>query len=184
MSKNDFNLEKKKIAKEIDNALIGNMTLNGLSEEEALRLQNYSWDDLNKLKDDLAARIIDFLGQVNAIVTNLDIIRNLGDKKEHFNKLVNLFFSDINTFSKKVAELRVLHETKFNQISDLEEFDMYNRIAIMYQSLFSELATLITPTLSEIVLLISDVTKHLPKMETSALNSQEQTQQTVSNEVN
>lgn len=179
MSKKSLTLEKKKIAREIDNAIAGEMSYNGLSEEETLRLQNYSWNDLNVLKEDLGKNIVEFIGQVNLIITNPDIIANLGNKKEDFNKLVTLFFSDINNFSKKVADLRVQHEDKVGQIGTLEEFDTYNRIAIMYQALFSELATLITPTLSEIVLLISEVVTPVNNTQETA----EETQETISNEV-
>lgn len=152
-------LEKKQITKEINKALSSGFNINTETDEEFLRKSKYNWDDLNKLKDDLGFSIIDFIGQVNVAITNPDIINNLGNQKEHFNKVVNLFFSDINDFSHKVKTIRTEHEHLSGHINNINEFNNYNRIAIQYQALFSELATLITPTLSDLMLTINEVVK-------------------------
>lgn len=152
-------VEKKKLSRELDRVFNNNLVVDDSSDEEFLKKNNYTWDELNTLKEDLAKSVFEFITQVTTIITNSQVMNNLGDKKDHFNKLVNLFFSDINTFSNKVAKLREEHEHLNGAITTLEDFDKYNRIAIHYQALFSELATLITPTLSEIVLTIAEISK-------------------------
>ena len=150
-------LERKQIAKEIDNIIQNGFNIDYSHDEDLLKNFNYSWDDLNKLKEDLGNRIIEFMAQVNTIITNPDIINNLGDKKQHFNKVVELFFSDINNFSHKVRELRVQHEHLTGHIDNLNDFNKYNRIAIQYHFLFSELATLLSPTLADLMATIAEV---------------------------
>jgi hypothetical protein len=152
-------LEQKLITKEINKALSSGFNINTESDEDFLSKSTYNWDDLNKLKEELGISILEFIGQVNCAITNPDIINNLGDQKDHFNKVVNLFFSDINTFSHKVKDIRVVHEHLSGHINNINDFNNYNRIAIQYQALFSELATLITPTLSDLMLTINDVVK-------------------------
>lgn len=150
-------LEQKQITKEINKVLNQGFKINVQSDEDFLKTCDYKWEDLDKLKEDLGASIIEFIKQVNTIITTPEIINNLGDKKSHFNKVVNLFFSDINEFSHKVKEIRLKHENMSGPIKNINDFDNYNRIAIQYHSLFSELATLITPTLSDLMLTISEI---------------------------
>jgi len=153
----DIKLERKQITKEVNKAINSGFKINTDSDEDFLKNSNYNWDDLNKLKEELGNSIIEFVGQVNVIITNADIIKNLNDRKEHFEKLVVIFFNDINDFSNKVKNIRLEHEHLTGHINNINEFNNYNRLAIQYQALFTELSTLITPTLSELMFIISDV---------------------------
>lgn len=150
-------LERKQIVKELDNVIQNGFTIDSSHDEDFLKTSTYTWDDLNQLKQDLGNQIVEFIGQVNTIITNPDIIANLGAQSAHFNKIVELFFADINNFSFKVKDIRVLHEHLTGHIDNLNDFNNYNRIAIQYQSLFSELATLISPTLADMMLTVSQV---------------------------
>lgn len=150
-------LEKKQIIKAIDNAVQNGFSIDTSHDEDFLKNSNYSWDDLNKLKEDLGTYIIQFMAQVNEVITNPVIIKNLGAEAEHFNKVIELFFTDINNFSMKVKDIRAQHEHLTGAINNLSDFNNYNRIAIQYQSLFSELATLITPTLSDMMLIVANI---------------------------
>ena len=142
----------------VDNALNDSFNIDTHDDEGLLQDKNYSWDDLISLKTELGNNILEFVSQVTAVITNQDIITRLGDKRDHFNKVVNVFFSDINEFSNKVKDLRVQHDNKTGPITDLNEFGLYNRLAIMYHSLFNELSVLIIPTLSDLMITISEVT--------------------------
>jgi hypothetical protein len=150
-------LKEKKLSTEINKALNDNFRINTTNDASYLADKSYSWDDLNQLKAELAHNIVEFMGQVQAIVANPDIIANLGDKKEHFEKVVNVFFVDLNSFSGKVKELREQHEHMSGPVLDINQFSVYNRLAISYHALFTELQTLMTPTLSDIVLTVSSL---------------------------
>lgn len=152
------NFKKNVISTEIDKVINNGFSIDVSGDEAALSNSNYNWDDLNKLKDDLGHSVLEFIGQVNAIITNPQITNSLGDKRPHFEQLVSLFFSDINTFSNKIKDLRVQHEHQYGKVNDINEFDHYNRLAFQYHGLYSELTTLITPTLSELVLTITEIT--------------------------
>lgn len=151
------NLEQKQITKEINKALTSGFHINTDADEDFLKDSNFNWDDLVKLKEELGTSIIQFIGQVQSVITNVDIINNLGDQKAHFDKVVSLFFSDINEFSHRVKNIRTEHEHLSGHISNINDFNKYNRIAIEYQSMFSDLATLMTPTLSDIMLTVNEV---------------------------
>lgn len=120
----------------------------------------YHWGDLQKLLQELGNSVVSFLGQVNAIVHNPEVTSNLGDKSAHFYKLVKVFFSDMEEFSGKVKTLREQHENLTGPITNLNEFNLYNRIAINYHALFTELSTLVAPTISDIVLTVAEATKN------------------------
>lgn len=150
-------LERKQIAKEIDNVVQNGFKIDASHDVDFLQTTEYNWEDLNKLKEDLGNQIIEFIAQVNSVITNPEIIRNLGNKAEQFNKVVELFFSDVSNFSLKVKEIRVQHEHLIGRILDLNDFNNYNRFAIQYQSLFSELATLLSPTLADLMLTIAEI---------------------------
>lgn len=164
-------LERKQIVKELDIAIQNGFNIDDSHDEELFQFSTYNWDDLNKLKTDLGNQIIEFIGQVNMVITNPAIINNLGTHTEHFKKTIELFFTDINNFSLKVRDIRIQHEEKTGHINNLNDFNQYNRIAIQYQSLFSELATLISPTLADIMATIADI---IPIKVNEAIDSQQQ----------
>lgn len=163
--------QQKQITTEINRAINQGFSIDTHEDAELLINQNYSWDDLNKFKEELGNSVLQFVYQVNEIITSPNVINNLGEHKEHFSKLVNVFFTDINEFSNRVMSLRVQHEHLTGPIKDLNEYNLYNRIAINYHSLYTELSALVTPTLSELVMTISDVA-NIP-VEQQQTNNQE-----------
>lgn len=151
-------MKPKQITTAVNQALASGFQINTSGDAQYLNGQSYSWDDLNTLKQELGNTVVEFVGQVNAIITNPQIMLNLGNKKDHFERVVQVFFSDIGAFSSKVAELRVQHETLSGLVTDINQFNLYNRLAITYSSLFNELQVLVTPTLSDLVLTVSELT--------------------------
>lgn len=156
---------QKPLAKEIEKIVNNNFHVDTSNDQDLLNLHQYSWDDLEALKTDLGNSILQFIGQVNSVITNPDIINNLGEHRDHFNKIVSIFFSDINEFSNKVKAIRLQHEGKTGKILDLNEFNIYNRLTIQYHALITELTTLITPTLSDLMLTIAEITQEVKDKE-------------------
>jgi len=152
-----MNLEQKKITREINKALNDGFKIDTDSDQQYLDGQDYNWNDLNNFKEELGSSVVKFAQQVSEITVRPEIINNLGDKREHFNKVVTVFFNDINSFSNKVKELRLQHEQFSGPVKDINEFNLYNRLAISYQALYTELTTLITPTLSDIMLTVTEI---------------------------
>jgi len=150
-------LKKSKSNLEIEKAINEGFTVNTDNDLDLLGKQNYNWDDLNKLKDELGQSILEFVFQVNSIITNKDVIDNLGNRAEDFNKTVNLFFTDVNYLSNRVKELRAEHEHRSGPITDFNDFSGYNKVAFSYQYLFSEFNSLITPTISDLVLTVAEI---------------------------
>jgi len=155
MSNSTF--KQKPLTKEIDSVFNNNIEINIESDEEFLRKNNYKWEDLNILKEELGKYIIDFVTQVNTIISRQDIVSNLGNKKEEFEKTILTFFEDINKFSIKIKSLADEHKNKNGNITDMNEFDIYNRLAIYYNVYTTELLELVTPTLSNLVLIVSEI---------------------------
>lgn len=153
-----MNLKPKQITSAVNNALAAGFQINTSGDASFMQEQALNWNDLVILKDELGHSIIEFVGQVNALITNPAIINNLGDKKDHFERVVQVFFSDINDFSNKVKELRDQHEQFTGPITDLNQSNLYNRIAIQYNTLYQELQILVTPTLSDLVLTVHSIT--------------------------
>lgn len=152
------NLKPKQITAAVNNALAAGFQINTQDDAQHLQDKSYNWNDLIQLKEELGGSILEFVGQVSQITMNPQIINNLGNKKAHFERVVELFFADVGAFSNKVKELRVQHEHLSGPVGDINQFNTYNRIAITYHSLFTELQTLVTPTLSDLVLTVSELT--------------------------
>lgn len=151
------NVNKAKLNTAIRSAYNPKIKIDTSKDNQIEELKNFSWDDLFALKEELASALIKFVLEVQNIIGNKTIIENLGDKKEHFEKLVKLFFHDIDNFSKEVGELVKKHEHRRGPIVDLDDFDEYNKIAIQYHVLYTELTNLISPTLTDIILTINEV---------------------------
>lgn len=145
------NFKKNQLSETVSDILDGD-----INYTDDATLSNYNWDDLNKLREELGQSIMTFVSGVSDVITNKDIVDNLGPDVSSFNKAVNTFFSDVNDFSNKVGKLRVTHESRSGIISNPSEFDEYNRVAIQYHSLFNELSVLVTPSITEIMLISVD----------------------------
>lgn len=156
MSQNQF---KRTPAAMLVSSAVNQISRDASGDQGIMDQENFNWDDLNKLKEELGNSILDFCGQVNAMAKNPEVVNNLGSKRDHFFKLVQLFFQDVQNFSSKVADLRVQHEHLSGHVSDLDGYNAYNRIAITYHSLYTELSTLVSPTLSDLVLTVSEISK-------------------------
>lgn len=168
-----MNLKPKQITSAVNAALATGFQINTTGDAAFAAEQAFSWDDLNTLKQQLGQGVLEFVGQVNAIITNPQIISNLGNKKAHFERVTEVFFSDINTFSQKVQELRVQHEHLTGPVTDLNQTNLYNRIAFSYHTLYSELQVLVTPTLSDLVMTVHELTiPTAPAAETTPVNPQ------------
>jgi hypothetical protein len=141
------------------------LSIDPSSDEEILDPKEHNWDKLTQLKDELGRKIIEFISQVNAIINNQDVVSRLGDQTDYFNKIVLVFFSDINDFSKKIAEVRKQHDNLKGPIENVEDIDKFTNISITYHYLFTELANLITPTLSELMIILSSVDDQTSEVE-------------------
>lgn len=154
-----FNPNKKKLAQAVENVVNDEEVIIDLEDDESFLAKNpVDWDDLNKLKDDLGNTIMNFVFEIKSTIENPQVVNNLGERAPEFQKLVKLFFSDINSFSNQVKSTRLEHETREGRITSLEDYNTYNRLAITYHNLYMELVSLTSPTMSAIVLLISDIT--------------------------
>lgn len=154
-----LNLEKKKLAKVVKGVVDNDELIIDIEDDETFLANNpVSWDDLNTLKNDLGNTIMEFVSEIKSTVENPQIVNNLGERKGEFEKLITLFFSDINEFSLQVKNIRSEHEQHTGRITTLEDYNTYNRLAITYHNLYMELISLTSPTMSAIVLLISDIT--------------------------
>lgn len=153
----EANLNLKRLSLAVNRAGSTGFAVDTSKDQELLQGQNYNWDDLNALKEELGRSLLEFVGQVDMMLRNPDITNNLGNQTEHFSKTVDIFFKDISDFSEKVKDLRVQHEQLSGPVSDLSQLSLYNRLAMSYHSLCSELTILVGPTISELVLTVSKV---------------------------
>lgn len=152
---NRVNLNPKKLSVAVSRAGSTGFSVDTSHDNEFLEGQNYSWDDLRKLKDELGAGVLEFVGQVNQMLQNPDIVNNLGEQTKHFSDTVEIFFKDITGFSEKIRVVREQHEHLSGPVTDLNQLSLYNRLAMNYHSLCSELTILVGPTISELILTVS-----------------------------
>lgn len=115
-----------------------------------------TWGDLNELRRQLAETVMTFTGQVYSLINNNDVLSVLGGKRAQFDKLVQTFFADVEAFSTRVAELRVQHESRNGKIDNFDDYGLFTNLSLQYQNANDELNVLLTPTLSELVLIVHE----------------------------
>ena len=131
-------------------------------DKNLLQEKAFNWDDLNKLKDEISQAVITFMLEVQKVLSREDIVKLLKEEDQvKLAKLVQLFYNDLNLFSEKIQETRMQHESKSGTITDMKDFDLYNRLAIQYHALFSELNSLVTPTIAEMITILFTVEEEL-----------------------
>lgn len=120
---------------------------------DLLAKDNFNWDDLTAYNHEIAGQVMGFMHNVNSLISTPAIVNNLGEDKDEFDKLVTVFFTDLNDFSLRFKELAEGHADKSGPVKDVSEYDNFNRISLNYNSLNSELLTLLAPTITQIVAL-------------------------------
>lgn len=115
------------------------------------------WEDLEPIKNAAAESVLEFTTHVNVIENNQLFVNNLGDKKNEFIKLLNTFYTDIETFVKQIEALNAKREGRSGPIYTMEELGVYSEIAMGYYLVSQELAVLIGPTIAQMLLLVNDV---------------------------
>ena len=133
-----------------DNVLVD--TSNDLS---LFKNNDFSWSDLIELKKEMDSAVIKFVNEINLVLNSDEVahvVVNLSEsQRSNFFKVAQVFFKDMDTFTEKVYKVYETHSQFTGQISSLEEFDIYNKAAIEYQALFTELNALLVPTIAQLM---------------------------------
>ena len=114
------------------------------------------WDDLSKLKNELATSMLTFMTEVESILHQPELLTMLGGNREEFNRLMNVFWSDIDRFSKTMQTLRTQHEDRSGALKTMEELNEFTRLSMQYQTLQVEMNSLLAPTMGSIVLILHE----------------------------
>lgn len=114
------------------------------------------WDDLSVLKNELATSMLTFMTEVESILHQPELLTMLGANREEFNRLMNVFWSDIDRFSKTMQTLRTQHEDKSGALKTMEELNEFTRLSMQYQTLQVEMNSLLAPTMGSIVLILHE----------------------------
>lgn len=130
-------------------------------DDAFLRTLTETWDDLNAMKDEMANAVLEFVTQVEEVTRQNVVMENLGNHKLEFDRLLNVFYTDIDGFTKTVENLRVQHENRSGRITTMDELNLYNALGMEYAVLNQKLMTLIAPTITSIILLVNEVTDQL-----------------------
>lgn len=124
-----------------------------------------TWDDLNAMKDEMANSVLEFVSQVEEVSRQNVVMENLGSRKLEFERLQDVFYTDIDGFTKTVEQLRSQHENRSGRITTMEELNLYNALGMEYAVLNQKLMTLIAPTITSIILLVNEVTDRLQQVQ-------------------
>lgn len=139
------------------NAAINELRVDKSGDSELLATSKEGWDDLNVLKNELASSMLTFVVEIDNINNSPELQSLLGSRKPEFDKLLDVFFSDIDRFSKTIETLRNQHEHRSGSITSMEELNEFTRLSMSYQTLQIEINTLLAPTMGAIVLLMHEV---------------------------
>lgn len=143
-------------ARQIDRIVENGMQIDRSKDTDMLSDINQTWEDLNTLRQALADATMSFTGQVYTLINNTGVLEALGPKQALFDKLVHTFFADAQAFSQRIAQLRAQHEHRSGAFTNLEEYGEFNKLALQYQNANDELAALLAPTVSELVLIVHE----------------------------
>ena len=152
----EVNLKRKPLAASINNQ-VASMQIDTTGDNDLFEQENFNWDDLIKLKDDIATEVIKFSIHLHEAVSRPDVMNNLGDMKDEFEQTVMIYGNDIQTFSNKVRAVLSQHEHKTGKVTDMDDYNLYNRLSIEYQAMYWELIDLMNPTLSKLMILIAEI---------------------------
>ena len=114
------------------------------------------WDDLTNLKNELATSMLTFMAEIESILHKPELLSMLGSNREEFDRLMNVFWADIDRFSKTMQTLRNQHENRSGALKSMEELNEFTRLSMQYQTLQVEMNSLLAPTMGSIVLILHE----------------------------
>lgn len=126
-------------------------------DDAVLATNEEGWDDLNELKESLAHTLLGFVIEIETIVNSPDLINALGERRKEFDKLINVFYSDINRFTETIKNLRGQHENLAGRITSMDQLNTFTRLSMSYQTLQIELQSLLAPTMACIILILHEI---------------------------
>lgn len=150
-------MKQTSISSAVQAVVNGSIRVNTSNDDKLLDTLTETWDDLQEVKNTIAMGVLDFVTQVEQITQQQVIMANLGQHEAEFRRLETVFYSDLNGFTLKVQELRAEHEHRSGAITSLEDLNTYNRLAVEYAALNSQLLTLIGPTITSMIILVNEV---------------------------
>lgn len=163
--KKTVNLQPKKISVDVNRATLSGFEVDTTDDLRILQQENFNWNDLSKLREELANNVMQFTLEVSNLANNPSIVSNLGSRLKEFTDTVGLFFSDISAFSERVKQIRSQHEHLEGPITNMTDYNNYNRIAFEYHTLCNDLAILVTPTISQLILITSEAVDETKRSE-------------------
>lgn len=130
----------------------------------------YSWDNTQKLRQDIVDSVMKFVVQVQTLVTAQEVTEYLSQESlDKLNKVAMVFFKDIENFSVRMTNIYDRHKDLHGQINGMAEFDEYNRIAIEYHTLYTELGSLVPPAVAEMMLIVHEAQMNREAQDTSVV---------------
>lgn len=132
------------------------LSVNTDGDANLLSTLTETWDQLQEMKNQMASSVLEFVGHVEEITNSPQIMQNLGVHKGEFDKLLRVFYTDIDGFTRKMQEVRLQHDTRTGRIASMEELSLYNHLAMEYATLNQQLMTLIGPTIGSMMVLINE----------------------------
>ena len=114
------------------------------------------WDDLTNLKNELATSMLTFMAEIESILHQPELLAMLGSNREEFDRLMNVFWADIDRFSNTMQTLRSQHESRSGVLKTMEELNEFTRLSMQYQTLQVEMNSLLAPTMGSIVLILHE----------------------------
>ena len=114
------------------------------------------WDDLINLKNELATSMLTFMSEIESLLHRPELLGMLGSNREEFDRLMNVFWADIDRFSKTMHNLRIQHDDRTGALKTMEELNEFTRLSMQYQTLQVEMNSLLAPTMGSIVLILHE----------------------------
>lgn len=177
----------KKANETLDKAVEQAYHIDNTSEDFVIDNEQYNWDNLQKLREEMVDSVMKFVVQVQSLVTSKEILENLSpESSSKLSKVATVFFKDIESFSVKMSELYDEHKELKGFLNGMPDFDKYNRLAVKYHALYTELGSLVPPAVAEMMLIVHEAQLNREAQDTSVVTDLEpkqpqNTQEEVSN---
>ena len=136
---------------------LSNLRVNTDNDKDFLANHNFDWSDLMKFQSEMNSYILEFVVQANRIAANKELIAKLGDQKADFQRYMTTFYSDVDAFTRRTEALYKRVPKTSGKIETMDEYGLYNQIGIEHHTLMSDLTSIVAPTLTQVVMILSSI---------------------------
>lgn len=151
--------KQSRISQAVDLIVNKSISVETAGDMDALVKGTEKWEDIDAMVQEVATTMMEMVNSVEALIAQAGqtgLLLPGSDSHKEFFQHRQSFFDDITQFTKKVQDVRKLHEGKSGRMTTLAELVEFSAVSSNYYDMIGELQILLSPSVTSMFLILND----------------------------